>query len=171
MTSVFLLGFMACGKTTVGRELAGRCGLPLFDLDETIAESVGRTPAAIISEKGEDVFREIESRVLRSCPDPAVIAGGGGSFLSPENRAFLKRKGTRTVFLDLPWRSLAERIEAQEGQERPLWESDENARALFETRLPIYRQAEIHLELNGDEAPGEVVDLLLQRLPELKCGT
>jgi len=171
MTSVFLLGFMACGKSTVGKRLAERCGMELIDLDELVCESEGKSPAEIIRKRGESEFRKIESRLLRSCPDGVVIAGGGGSFLAAENREELKRRKTATVFLDLPWEVLAGRIEDQPEQDRPLWGDDADARKLFESRLPAYRKAQFHLQLRGDEKADKIVDLLLENLPELKCDT
>lgn len=167
---MFLLGFMASGKTTLARELGKRCQRPVVDLDETIEQAAGESVADIIRKRGEAVFRELEYRVLRSCPGDCIIAGGGGSFISDEVRDYLREAGISTVFLDLPWERLKRRAEAQ-GVDRPLWENEEKARALLEKRRPIYEQADYHLKLSGDEDQEHIVDLLFDLIPELRCAT
>ena len=161
---------MASGKTSLARSLAKRCDRPFVDLDEIIEEAAGESAAAIIRTRGEIVFRELEYRALRSCPYGVIISGGGGSFISDDFRAYLKTAGIITVFLDLPWECLFRRAEAQD-VDRPLWQSEDQARRLFESRIPFYRLADYRLELSGDEAPDQIVDLLLQHLPELQCAT
>lgn len=144
--------------------------MPFVDLDETIELAAGESVADIIREQGESVFRELEYRVLRSCPGGCVIAGGGGSFVSDDVRDYLREAGIPTVFLDVPWERLKRRALAQ-GVDRPLWENEEKARALLEKRRPIYEQADFHLKLSGNEDPENIVDLLFDLIPELRCAT
>ncbi len=154
----------------MAKALAARCGMPAIDLDEVIEKAAGESPGEIIRKRGEIVFRELEYRALCSCPDGVIISGGGGSFISDDFRAYLKTAGIPAVFLDLPWECLLRRAEVQ-AADRPLWQSEEQARRLFESRIPFYRLADYRLELSGDEAPDQIVDLLLQHLPELQCAT
>lgn len=161
---------MASGKTTLAEALAKRCALGFVDLDETIEEAAGESVAEIIRSRGECVFRELEYRALRSCPDGVVIAAGGGCFLSDDVRSYLRETGILSVFLNPPWECMVQRAAAQ-GADRPLWKSEKEARRLFENRLPFYKQADVHLKLEGDESPDTVVDLLLDRIPEYLCAT
>jgi len=169
MASLFLLGFMACGKTTVGPVLADRLGFAFVDLDEVIAKAAGESVADIIQGRGESVFRELEYRALRSCAGhELVIAGGGGSYIPSENRAFLRSAGVVGIFLNLPWSVLAARAA---GGDRPLWKDADGAQELFRRRLPIYREAEMILDLSGSESPLEIVDQIVSGLEETSCDT
>ena len=170
MSSIFLLGFMASGKTTLARVLAKRCNLGIVDLDETIEEASGESVAEIIRSRGECVFRELEYRTLRLCPDGVVISAGGGCFVSEDVRTYLRESGILSIFLDLPWECLARRAAAQ-AADRPLWKSEKQARRLFESRIPLYKQADIILKLEGHETPEDILDLLLDRIPEYTCAT
>ena len=96
MNHIYLIGFMGAGKSSVGRRLASRLGLPFGDLDREIEQRAGSTVAEIFTESGEERFRAIESETLRSLAEKPrmVIACGGGVVISDENRAVLKRTGT-----------------------------------------------------------------------------
>lgn len=100
MSHIFLVGFMGAGKSTVGRLLARRLGLPFADLDEMVEAAVGSTVAQIWAESGEEAFRAAESEAIASLAGqgPSVIACGGGVVLADENRAELKSLG-RVVYL------------------------------------------------------------------------
>lgn len=169
MLTFFLVGFMASGKSTLARMLAERCHLQAIDLDQVIEAASGESAGEIIWRRGEAVFRELEYRTLRACPGNAVIAGGGGCFLSVDVRAYLRDSGIRSIFLDVPWEVLRERAWAQP-LDRPFWVDDERARALFEARLPTYRESDFILSMSGSEAPSDIVKLLLEKIPELQCA-
>ncbi len=92
---LYLVGFMASGKTTVGRALADHIGWPFVDMDAEIEAREDRSIAQIFRENGEAGFREIESRVLRAhvrkieAGQPCVLALGGGAFVQPANRELI----------------------------------------------------------------------------------
>jgi shikimate kinase len=107
VSHIFLTGFMGAGKTTVGRIVAGRLGLPFLDLDERVVEADGRPIPEIFSQSGEEAFRCAERDALADLervPD-SVVACGGGVVVRDENRAALRRLG-RVVYLT-PARSRA----------------------------------------------------------------
>ena len=86
-----------------------------------------------------------------------------------KNRALVRSSGWRSVFLDVPWATIEQRMEGQQASDRPLFRDPDQARALFDERLESYRTADVHLSLAGDESVAEVVDHLVDRLPESPC--
>ena len=109
---VFLVGFMAAGKSRIGRRMARDLGWTFRDLDSDIAEHEGQPVAALIVERGEPYFRERETAALERCAtiDQAVIAGGGGVFTLERNRRLIAELGT-SVWLDPPWEALCRRAQ------------------------------------------------------------
>ena len=137
-----LCGFMACGKTTLGRAVAGRLGVPFVDLDEEIARRTGRPAAEIIEKQGEAAFRAIEQDALRAVlyrERDAILALGGGTLLSAENRKLVRTK-CRVVWLDTPAEQMLEWLSEEP---RPLsrGRSEKELRALMADREPLYREA------------------------------
>ena len=92
---ILLIGMMGCGKSTIGRLLAGRMGLPLIDLDEEIARAAGRSIPEIFAEEGDAGFRLHETAALGRALDAgeAVIATGGGIVTREENIRMMREKG------------------------------------------------------------------------------
>jgi shikimate kinase len=167
---VFLVGFMGAGKSTVGRALAGRLGVPFLDLDEAFESLAGVTIRRAFEERGEAWFREREAELLRGCealPD-VVVALGGGTFTFPENRAVVRRAG-RSVFLDVPFEAIATRLEGK-AADRPLFRSIEEARALYDERRASYRLSDTILAVEGDEGVDAVVDLIVEALASRGVG-
>lgn len=167
---VFLVGFMGAGKSTVGRALAGRLGVPFLDLDEAFEALAGVTIRRAFEERGEAWFREREAELLRGCealPD-VVVALGGGTFTFPENRAVVRRSG-RSLFLDVPFEAIAARLGVK-AIDRPLFRSLEEARALFEERRASYTLSDAILSLEGDEGVDAVVDRIVEALESRGVG-
>ena len=147
---------MAAGKSKVGRLLARSLGCPFRDLDSDIAAHEGQSVAKMILEHGEAHFRECETAALERCAalDPVVVATGGGAFTLERNRRLIADLG-RSVWLDPPWEILCRRAEGSH-RRRPLFESPEQARALYEARLESYRLADVRVRTKGSE-PAKVV--------------
>ncbi len=147
---------MAAGKSRVGRLLARSLGCPFRDLDSDIAAHEGQPVAEMILEHGEAHFRERETAALERCaaPHPVVVATGGGAFTLERNRRLIADLG-RSVWLDPPWEILCRRAEGSHHR-RPLFESPEQARALYEARLDSYRLADVRIRTKGTE-PAKVV--------------
>ena len=162
---LFLVGFMASGKTTVGRRLAERLGLPFVDVDTEIERTSGRTIRAIFEESGEAGFREREAAYLRGTESlpAAVVATGGGAFAREDNRRVLARLG-RSVFLDVPLATVRARL--GDKTDRPLFRSVEQIEALFAERMPFYRMADVRVDLSGDETIEETADRVLAALED-----
>ena len=142
---IAIVGFMGCGKTAVARSLATQLNCEMVDLDEQITNLNGRTPAELISQDGERVFRSIESaaleELLRTGFD-GVVALGGGCWIQSANRVLLAEHKAVTVWIDTPFEVCWQRIEVGE-EVRPLAPTKEEARTLFEGRRSIYELADI----------------------------
>lgn len=163
--SIALVGLMGAGKSTVGRRLAQRLGLPFADADAEIEAAADLSVAEIFARFGEPHFRDGERRVIaRLVEGPAqVIATGGGAFMDPETRALILARCT-TIWLDGDIDTLAERV-SRRGH-RPLLNGKDPKsllRTLAETRNPIY--AEAHLTIRSGRQPHEkVVDRIVAAL-------
>jgi shikimate kinase len=162
---IYLTGFMGSGKTTLGRRLAERRGVPFLDLDLAFENLAGTTIRESFETRGEAWFRARESELLKGTADlpGAVVALGGGTFVLPENAAFVKRSGI-SVFLDVPFEVIASRLGGK-ALDRPLFRSVEEARSLYEARVPYYRIADRIVSLNGGEALEAAVDRVEAVLP------
>ncbi len=156
---VILTGFMGCGKTRVARELARRLNLEMVDLDEFITEKEARSPAQLIVEEGESVFRVIESDALRELLQNnavGVIALGGGAWIQEENRELIHQHNWLSVWLDASFEVCWGRIEASD-HDRPLGKTREQAQELFDRRRPMYQLADVHIAVRPEDDVDDVV--------------
>ena len=160
---VYLVGMPGAGKTVVGRELAGKLGVPFVDLDAEIEREAGKPVSEIFATEGEAAFRGMEAAALvkASASDPAVVSCGGGVVLEPANRITLRNTGT-AVYLDVPIDQLRERV--RPGADRPLIREDGDLERLLEARGPLYREFAAHV-VDGSGEPGEVADAIVEELP------
>jgi shikimate kinase len=163
-SAIFLVGFMACGKSTVGPVLAAKLNRAFIDLDDVIKAEAGCTIAELIAWGGEDRFRHIETETLREVArsKSAVIAPGGGAITRAENRELMSQLGI-TVWLDAPFELCWRRIE-QDQTVRPLAPNKEVARARYEQRLPLYRQASICVPIEGSQTPDEIAHRIIEQI-------
>lgn len=169
---VFLTGFMGVGKSTIGRCLAAALELPFVDLDKEIEEHTGESIAAIFDHQGEATFRQIESEVLGAIVrrPAAVVATGGGTVTREENRRLMENHGV-SVWIDLPFACIAERIVGREQVERPLFASRAQAEALFEARLPAYRASSLRVAAEAEDRAEEIAVRIERLLQETPCAT
>ena len=163
---IYLVGFMGAGKTTVGRELAARVGMPFFDLDELVEAAEKMSIKDIFAQHGEPYFRKREHDILRMTHhlEHGVIATGGGTYTFEENIQFIESEGL-SVYLSAPYALLRGRI-GTKAAERPLFRDDVAAHELFNARQRYYRMCDITVEIREDETPSEIVERLLLELPK-----
>lgn len=159
---VYLVGMPGAGKSTVGRELAGRLGVPFLDLDAEIEREAGAAVADIFRDEGEASFRALEAAALvkASMHDPAVIACGGGVVLEPANRITLRNTGV-AVYLDVPLDELRRRV--QPAADRPLIRQEGDLERLLASRGPLYREFAGHV-VDGSGDPGVVAAAIVEEL-------
>lgn len=166
--SVFLVGFMGAGKTSVGLLLGQRLGWRFVDLDRQVEARVGKTVANIFRDMGEAAFRQMETEALEKLlhalkdGDPTIIALGGGAFIQPANRELLESAGARVIYLDAPIDELRRRL-GEDDATRPLFIDAERFRLLYEEREPLYRMAPHRVQTAGKtvvEVAREIESLL-----------
>lgn len=165
--NIFLIGFMGSGKTTTGRKLASRKGLPFVDLDQKIEEKFNLSVQEIFELHGENAFREEESRQLRTYKKgSAIISLGGGTPCSEENIKFIIENGI-SVYLKMDAAYLTNRLENAKIK-RPLlkkYYGNPDSMTLFiedllEQREYYYNQADIIFQAENMSA--ERIDLLIR---------
>ena len=160
---IYLVGFMGCGKSTIGRALADEIGWRFLDIDEEIEKTEKCSISEIFEQRGEPAFRLLESAELRKrvrnieCGQPFVVALGGGAFLQENNFDLLSTKGV-SIWLDAPLEMIQKRIEGQE--HRPLAKDPEKFRELYESRRAGYGRADYRIEITSDD-PAEAVAKIL----------
>ena len=157
---IYLVGFMAAGKTTVARALAARLGWRAEDIDELIEARERRTVADIFARNGEPYFRALEREILRLLLPlrHVVVATGGGTFMDPDNRAAINLDGV-SVWLDVPLDELIARLPA-DGR-RPLAADRAQMERLFAVRQAAYASAQLRIDARGAR-PEEVAERILE---------
>ena len=170
--NIILIGFMGCGKSSIGRRLAKRLGRNFLDSDELISTRAGDSISGIFATEGEEGFRKRETEELRGLAGSSgiVLATGGGAVLNPVNRELLRELGL-VIWLHADPETLFER--ATRSRKRPLLEV-ENPRgtfnALLESRLPIYADAaDLRVDATG-LSHEQTVDKLLGLVREREEG-
>lgn len=153
--TIALVGLMGVGKTSIGKRLAARFGIPFVDADHEIEHAAGMTIPEIFERFGEEEFRDGERRVIARLVDgkPRVLATGGGAFMNETTRALLLEK-TITIWLNADIATLADRVARKEN--RPLLAGKDAKQVLAElaaVRNPVYAQADIHV--TSQAAPHE----------------
>lgn len=162
---IVLVGLMGVGKSTVGRRLAARLGLPFVDADIEIEAAAGLSIAEIFERYGEAYFRDGERRVIARLVDgqPKVIATGGGAFINDATRTLILERAI-AVWLDADIPTLVERVRRR--RHRPLLKNRDAGEVLYELaakRNPIYAEAPIHV--SSKTAPHEMtVNAILSAL-------
>lgn len=138
--NIVLCGFMGCGKTTVGKELARLLGRKFIDTDEMIENEQGVSISEIFDTHGEEYFRELEFEACKSlgASDGAIISTGGGAMTFERNVDAIK-KNSKIVFLDVPFDVICKRV--GNSKTRPLFRDKAKAKALFDERKSKYKAA------------------------------
>ena len=170
---IFLIGFMASGKSTIGKQLAEKLSVPFIDLDEWIEKCEGRSVTLIFAESGEPVFRQIESAYLKKLEGTktAIIATGGGTPCFFDNMDWMKQNGL-TLYLRTDPFILFERLKASD-RERPLLSGRKDQALLdfikntIEKRAVFYENAHLIFEQNEmtDNPAAEIFNYISHFLP------
>jgi shikimate kinase len=159
--TIFLVGFMGAGKSTVARALGRRLGWRVEDIDALIEARERCSIADLFAARGEPYFRAAEREVLRRLIPlhHAVVATGGGTYADPDNRSLINANGV-AIWLDLPFTMAVERLPS-DGR-RPLAADRRQFEALYHLRQLAYQQA--HLRLDASSPVEELVERTLDWL-------
>jgi shikimate kinase len=162
---IYLVGFMASGKTTVARALAARLGWQSEDVDDLIEKRERLTVAEIFARHGEPYFRAVEREILRLLQPmrDLVVATGGGTFADPDNRMAINLDGV-SIWIDLPLAELIPRI-PMDGR-RPLAADRTQLERLYAARVEAYRSAVLRIGASH-LSTSKVVDAILEAIHHL----
>jgi shikimate kinase len=163
--TIALVGLMGAGKTSIGRRLAQRLGLPFIDADAEVETAAGTTIEEIFQRHGEAAFRDGERRVIARLLDQPthVLATGGGAFMDPSTRALLKARSI-TVWLRADLELMLSRV-GRRGNRPLLKAGDPRAvlQQLIAERYPLYVEADITVD-SIDGPPDATLDGVLTKL-------
>jgi shikimate kinase len=156
--SIVLVGMMGVGKSSIGRRLAARLGVPFVDADAEIEKAAGMSIADIFARHGEADFRSGEARVIARLLDggPQVLATGGGAVMNADTRAAIKAKGV-SIWLSAEFDVLMRRINKRKN-DRPMLQTADPAatlRELLVAREPVYALAD--LTVQSREVPHDAI--------------
>ena len=163
---LYLLGFMASGKTTVGKVVAESLGWCFADIDQEVEREQGTKIAEIFDYHGEPRFRELECSTLRrhvsriETGQPWVLALGGGAILQATNWDLIQNNGV-TIWLDCPLEIVRRRL--GDDVTRPLARDRTGLANLYEVRRPLYARADFRIEIDSDDISAAASRIL--RLP------
>ena len=161
MRAIYLIGFMGSGKTSVATCLSKKLAIPLYDTDKYIEDYYNTSIPTIFSQKGEKVFREYETNVLKKLPTGDVIVSTGGGIIERrENMEWMTNHGL-VIYLDTNWDEIVKRL--KDDQNRPLWNDEElDKQKLFERRLPVYKHAASINVTTNQKSPEQIADEILR---------
>lgn len=168
MDNIVLCGFMGCGKSTVGKNIARKTGKRFLDMDAYIEEKAGMSISEIFEKHGESGFRDMEHEACKELSEMSgyVIASGGGAFTFSRNVEVFKGKD-QIVLLDVPLDVIKFRL--RNDKTRPLLQKpdkDKVMQELYEKRLPLYTSA-ADIVVSGKNTPMKtaysVIEAVLKR--------
>lgn len=164
--TIYLCGFMGCGKSTVGALLAQKSGLKFTDLDDYIEEKEQMSIPEIFAQKGEGYFREREAQAVKELSaENTVVACGGGTIIN-DNSARIARENGTVFFLDIPFDVCYDRI--KDDTHRPLVANNtkEQLFEIFSKRHDIY-QKNSSVTVNADSTPVLICEEILKTVKTL----
>jgi shikimate kinase len=164
---IVLVGLMGAGKTSVGRRLAEKLGVPFVDADHEIEAAAGKSIKEICADHGEPYFREGERRVIQRLigNGAQVLATGGGAYMNDETRQRIQESGI-SVWLKASLPILMKRV--MKRQDRPLLQAEDPEavmRALIDKRHPVYALADVTVE-SRDVQHGQMVNDVVRALAQ-----
>jgi len=164
---IVLVGLMGAGKTSVGRRLAEKLGIPFVDADHEIEAAAGKPIKEIFADHGEAYFREGERRVIQRLigNGAQVLATGGGAYMNEETRQRIQEHGI-SVWLKAALPILMKRVAKR--QDRPLLQAEDPEavmRGLMEKRYPVYALADVTVE-SRDVQHGQMVNDVIRALAQ-----
>lgn len=160
--SVYLCGFMGCGKSHIGRLLAAELGRELVDLDKVIVDREGMSIPDIFAQFGEPHFRQLEAKYIRELSGGYIVATGGGALINEHTAEFARQSGM-SVYINTPFEVCYERIKNDANRPLVVNNTPEQLRRIYDARSEIYRRNSMFM-VNGNARDsvicGEIVKLV-----------
>ncbi len=172
---IFLVGYMACGKSTIGRKLNKKLNVKLYDTDKEIVVAEGTSVAEIFDTKGEEYFREVENKVIKSLIDnnvDAVISTGGGAPIWGDNMQMMNEAGL-TIYLSRTADNIARRISQHGREKRPKLRGLSDSELIEVMQKGIaerddrYREARLVIEAN-EYSDDMIIDVILSHIKTIE---
>ncbi len=160
MISVYLCGFMGCGKSHVGRQLAQTLKREYIDLDRVIVEREGMSIPEIFDKFGEPHFRELEAKYIQELKEGYIVATGGGALINDSTAEFAKRSGV-SIFINASFDTCYERIKGDANRPLVVNNTPEQLRELYNKRAPIYRRNSMYM-VNGNSKDYIIVEEIVK---------
>ena len=159
---IYLCGFMGCGKSRIGKQLAKELGMSFYDLDAYIVEHESMTIPEIFDKYGEPHFRALEAKYIAEMPDRSVTALGGGAIINDDTAATAKKSGT-VIFLDAGFDTCYARIKDDPNRPLAYNNPEEKVRELYDRRYPVYSErSDIIIKAVG--TPDAIVEEISKKL-------
>ena len=162
MKSIFICGFMGCGKTHTGKLLAKRLKLPFVYLDEYIVKKENRSIPEIFEQSGEPYFRELESECLKELGEGCIVATGGGTLINENTAEYANKQGV-TVFLDARFPVCYGRIKDDKNRPLAVNNTREQLYRIYLKRRKIYKKhfkITVKAEGTGNDIVNSVIKLV-----------
>lgn len=160
MKSIFLCGFMGCGKSHTGKLLSKKLGLPFVDLDEYIVNKENRSIPAIFEQSGEPYFRELEGKCLKELAEGCIVATGGGTLINDNTAEYANKQGI-TVFLDARFPVCYGRIKDDTNRPLVVNNTREQLYQIYIKRKKIYKahsKITVKAEGTGNDIANSVIE-------------
>ncbi len=162
MSSVFLCGFMGCGKSHIGRMTARASGKTFVDLDRVIVEREGMTIPEIFEKLGEPHFRSLEAKYIRELSDGYIVATGGGALINDSTAEFARQSGL-SVYINTSFENCYQRIKNDTNRPLVVKNTKEQLHELYNTRDVIYRRNSMCM-VNGNTKDFIIRDEIIKLL-------
>lgn len=159
--TIFLCGFMGCGKSTVGKALAKKLNIDFFDLDEYIVKKEGKTIPVIFEENGELYFRQAEADSISEISrQGGIIATGGGAMLNPKTAEFSRGCG-KVIYLDVPFQTCFNRISGDTNRPLVMNNTKGQLLELYKKRKTVYSENSTHT-INANGSVEKIVNKIIE---------
>lgn len=161
--TIFLCGFMGCGKSTSGKELASLLGREFIDMDSYIVSKAGRPISEIFAEKGEDYFRKIESEAVSELAETgAVVACGGGAMLKADNAKTASENG-KVIYMEEDFETCYQRISGDVSRPLVMNNTKKALNEIYNARIHLYEEHS-DIKIHCGSTPAETAEIIKQSL-------
>ena len=163
MKGISLIGMPGAGKSTIGRQLAGRLNWRFVDLDSVLEEKTGQPPAEFIKEKGERAFLELEGKLALGLDLTKIVFAPGGSIIYCQKAMEKIRRETTVFFLDWPVEEIKKRLAPNPLERGIIGLASQGIENLFTERRPLYQSWAHHTILGKNSSEQEVIVQIIFR--------